>query len=240
MPLYEQIIQDILQDISTGRLKDGDMLPTELQLCEQYNVSRPTVRTALLKLAAEGRLHRVKGRGTFVTRPKVSQESTSFIESYNEEMRSKGLEPKTEVLKCCICRGDAPVCEKLGLEPGSSLFQLRRLRSVIREETSQPVVLTTVWLPAALTGDLSRLDFIHGSLYQILAEHGVTVHRARRILEIKLLYGKTARCLAAPEGSPAHFISSIGYDETGRAVEYSESFYPADRNQFIIQVTNET
>lgn len=239
MVLHEKIRKDILDRINNRELLVGDMLPTELTLCEKYNVSRSTIRNALSSLVYDGYLIRVKGQGTFVTTPKIKQESTSFIESYNYEMSRKGLKPKTKVLECSICEGPEFACKALGLEPDTLLFKLRRLRYVTTDRKKQPVVLTTVYLPYSLTGDITCLNYASESLYSVLLAQGLKIYKARRVLEIRMLHGKTARMLEAEENSPAHFIESIGYDSDGRAVEFSQSFYPADRNSFIIQVTNQ-
>ena len=65
VPLYYQLKQMILAQIKDGTLQTGDMLPTELELCQRYGVSRQTIRQALGELVFEGYLHRHKGRGTF-------------------------------------------------------------------------------------------------------------------------------------------------------------------------------
>lgn len=237
MPLYQQIIDHIMRRIQSGELKEGDMLPTELELCELFGVSRPTVRTALLKLANEGYVSRVKGRGTFITKPKLVQESTSFIESYNHEMTEKGLSPKTEVLEFRTTRANEIIAKKLKLNKGERVIKLKRLRYVEPDFEEYPVVLTTVYVPYAIAPELLHYDLETTSLYDALDRQNVVIERVERELEIKMLYGKTARLLNAKEDSPAHFISSIGYTGDGTPVEYAESFYPADRNKFLIRIT---
>lgn len=237
MPLYQKIIDNIMHRIQTGELKEGDKLPTEIELSRLFGVSRPTVRTALLKLTNEGYLSRVKGRGTFVTKPKLVQESTSFIESYNQEMREKGLSPKTEVLEFRVTRANETIAKKLNLSKGDKVIKLKRLRYVEPDFEEYPVVLTTVYIPYAIAPDLLHHDLETKSLYDVLDQQNIVIQRVERELEIKMLNGKTARLLNAKENSPAHFISSVGYTEDGTPVEYSESFYPSDRNKFLIKIT---
>jgi len=237
MPLYDQIIENILEQIHNKSLKEGDMLPTEIDLSKQFGVSRPTVRTALLKLVHAGYLTRTKGRGTFVTKPKIIQESTQFIESYNEEMAHKGLTPKTIVLEFEAIPSNEAISDKLNIPCGDQVIRLTRLRYVQPNDEERPVVLTTVYVPYELAPNLLNYDFESFSLYDVLSKNNLVVAKVVRELEIRMLFGKTARLLEAKDNSPAHFISSTGYDESGRVVEYSESFYPADRNKFIIKIT---
>ena len=69
----------------------------------------------------------------------------------------------------------------------------------------------------------------------MLAENGVYVNKVRHFLEVRMLYGKTASLFDLPDNSPCHFISSTGYDSENHPIEYSENFYPADRNQFTVE-----
>ncbi len=66
-PLYRQLKSILQQQIDSGSLQPGDMLPSLRQLCEQYGVSMITVRRALQELTREGRLQGQQGIGTFVT-----------------------------------------------------------------------------------------------------------------------------------------------------------------------------
>lgn len=237
MPLYDQIIDSVLEQIHNKSLKEGDMLPTEVELSQQFGVSRPTVRTALLKLVNAGYLTRTKGRGTFVTKPKIIQESTQFIESYNEEMVNKGLTPKTVVLEFEVIPSNEAISDKLSIPCGDQVIKLTRLRYVQPNDEERPVVLTTVYVPYDFAPNLLNYDFESFSLYEVLSKNNLVITKVVRELEIKMLFGKTARLLEAKDNSPAHFISSTGYNESGSVVEYSESFYPADRNKFIIKIT---
>ena len=237
MPLYDQIYDYILGQIQDKTLKEGDMLPTEIELGKQFGVSRPTVRTAVLKLVAEGRLVRVKGRGTFVTEPKLEQESTQFIESYNEEMQQKGLVPRTVVLELRTAPADDRVAKRLGIEAGARVVILKRLRYVQAVDKEKPVVMTTVYVPYSIAPYLIDYNFETSSLYDVFGEHGLVVRSVVRELEVKALFGKTALLLETKQNAPAHYIASTGRDENGRVVEYSESFYPADRNKFIIRIS---
>ena len=94
--LYSKIADEIQMKIDTGEFSEGDMLPKETELCEQYNVSRPTVRAALMQLVNLGMLKRIKGKGTFVKKTQIVLENSSlFIESFNEEHMKR---MKTEIV----------------------------------------------------------------------------------------------------------------------------------------------
>lgn len=66
-PKYQVIIDDIKSHILSGTYKPGEQIPTELALQDSYNVSRQTVRKAILELSNEGFLRSEKGSGTYVS-----------------------------------------------------------------------------------------------------------------------------------------------------------------------------
>lgn len=68
--VYRKIYNDILAKIQDGRLKEGEKVPTELELAGRYGVSRISSKRALDELAAGGYLRRVAGQGSFVAIPK--------------------------------------------------------------------------------------------------------------------------------------------------------------------------
>jgi len=66
LPIYRQLKEIIKEKIGDGKFTPGDRIPTEYELCEQFEISRAPVRQALLELVNEGVLYRQQGSGTFV------------------------------------------------------------------------------------------------------------------------------------------------------------------------------
>ena len=93
--LYKKISDEIKSKIDNGELAEGDMLPKETELCKMYNVSRPTIRAALMQLVNLGYLVRIKGKGTFIKKTQILEKTTLFIESFYEEEKDR---IRTEVL----------------------------------------------------------------------------------------------------------------------------------------------
>ena len=67
--LWQQVADDLRADMDSGELVTDARLPGELELADQYGVSRDTIRRAIQELASEGRLVVLHGRGTYVTAP---------------------------------------------------------------------------------------------------------------------------------------------------------------------------
>jgi GntR family transcriptional regulator len=64
--LWKQVYDDLITDIRSGALAVDDRLPSELEMAEQYGVSRDVIRRAKEELAGEGWLIVLHGRGTYV------------------------------------------------------------------------------------------------------------------------------------------------------------------------------
>lgn len=238
MPLYYKVQNYILELIKNNKLKEGDLIPTEMELSSMFNMSRPTVRQGLNTLVSKGYLKRLKGKGTFVTKPKILQENTRFIESYNREMHNKGLIPETKVLEISIKICPDFLVDKLGVEDGEKIIKLKRLRYAYgdEEENTKPILLTTVYIPYKKFPNLIMYDFEKRSLYEVFEENNVYIKKVLREIEAKLANKETSKLLQITEGSPIHFISSFGYLEDGSIIEYAESIYPGERNKFIVEI----
>ena len=88
---YLEIQKEIQRRISDGEWPVGYKLPREAELCILFDASRTTVRRALSAPVAEGKLRRIKGTGTFVSRPQIFEKTTFFIQSFAEELKNQGL-----------------------------------------------------------------------------------------------------------------------------------------------------
>lgn len=236
MALYEKVRDTLIDRIKSGELKEGDMIPTEFQLAEMFHVSRPTIRRALNDLVVDGYLRRVKGTGTFVTKPKILQEYTKFIESYQAEMGKKNYSVKTVVIETSQIRADDFLSQKMQVKVGESLFCLKRLRFLIPSMDERPVLYTTVYIPKKLFPNMFDYNYEGRSLYQILDENNLMIRQALREIEIQFSDRYVSRYLQIKENSPVFFISTVSRLEDHRVVEYSESIYPWDKNKFQIEI----
>ena len=235
-PLYQQIADRLRSELAGGVYRIGEQLPTENELAGQLGVSRPTVRQALDLLAREGMVVRVKGSGTFAAEPKVVHGSTSFLSSYREECRKKRRTLRTRVLCLQIEEPEEQAADALRLEPGRQVTRLTRVRHLENVNGNAPVVYTTVYVPLDLFPDMCRLDFTDASLYDALDQRGLSVARASRRLEVVMPPAEVSKELGIGPFEPVVLISSTGYTKLSQAVEYSESYYPASRSSFQIEI----
>lgn len=235
-PVHLEINEYIMQKINSGEWPIDYMIPTEIQFCEQFGVSRPTVRIAIMKLVQEGYLRRIKGKGTFVTTPRVLEQSTVFIESFFREMRQRGVEISTEVLEFRMMPSDCEpaVKERLNTKD-EKLIKLARLRYVKGSFDKGPIVLTTSYFTSECDF-LFQYDFESVSMTDVLNENGKKRKRIEKELTALALGGKEGRLLGVEEGTLAMRIVSVSKDKDEQVVETTESLYPLERNRFILKL----
>ncbi len=90
-PIYIQIKQYIENKILSGEWPAGQKIPTELELTEQFSVSRMTVNKAIRDLVSDGKVERTRRRGTFVWAAKEKAESPLLdIRNIAEDVKQRG------------------------------------------------------------------------------------------------------------------------------------------------------
>src|ERR1700761_8946464 len=127
IPLYFQIQRALMEKIQSGELLEGDPLASEEELSRFYQVSRMTARQALHGLKTSGYAFSEKGRGTFVTRPKL-EKNIMHLQGFTEEMRQRGMKPSSTLLEQSVIKPDDGLIEKLRLTSADRVMRLRRLR----------------------------------------------------------------------------------------------------------------
>ncbi|MFF2483940.1 GntR family transcriptional regulator [Paenibacillus sp. NPDC058071] len=233
IPYYYQL-KEILMDYITNHHEDRDRpIPTEVEISAHFNISRPTVRQAINELVVEGYLIRQKGKGTFITKPKISQSFLQVLDSFNSEMEKKGLVPSTKVLGLDVIECDDKIGEALNIPTGSKVIQLRRLRSA----NGESVVYVVTYLPYDRCLPILDKDLEFESLYGILREVcGFSLMKAVRNLEAVLASEYEAKLLGIEKGAPIQFIKSVTYLTDESPIEYSLARYRGDRSQFTFEL----
>ena len=233
LPLYFQLKQLLVLDIQRRGLRPGDLLPGDHALCSAYDVSRTVVRQALTELEFEGVIERVKGRGTFVARPKTPEGLVQSLTGLFEDVAARGGHLRSEVHALEVVPADPVVAAELALQPGEPVVLLERLRFV----EDQPWVFTVTHLPAALVPGLEQEDLTEQSLYSVLERrYGVTLARGRRSVEATVAHQPLARWLGIAAGAPVMVLRSTSVDLDSRPVERFVAYHRGDRSRFEVDL----
>lgn len=224
-PKYHLVMEQIIDLIA--ELEPGSPMPTERELAVTLATSRTTLRQALAALAADGRIARTQGSGTFVAEP--DRVYVHQMTSYSEDLRAQGRVPSSVVLE--VSRGPSrpDVATALEIGAGAQVHRVERLRLV----DGEPLALEVAHLPGSLPRLRAELDR-HGSLYDTLREaYGVSLARAEDVVETGLATPREAEVLGVDVGAPMLVIRRTAHDADGRPVEYTRSVFRGDRFRFV-------
>lgn len=220
-PKYAQL-RDALTAMATRELQPDDALPSERELMRRYAVSRATVRRAIESLTADGLLHRIHGKGTFVARPRL--ESDLHLASFSQDMTRRGLTPSTAILTLEMGTPTTEIAQALDLPRNGRAWRLERIRFA----DDVPIALEDGWYPAHLLPDLDQRD-LTGSLYQVLAhEYDLVIDHAEQTLWGEPADPPTARRLKTPSNAALLVFQRIS-TSSGTPIEHVVSRYRGDR-----------
>lgn len=228
LPKHAQL-RIILEEYCRNELSPGDPLPGERALEETYNVSRITVRRAIGDLVAQGKLRRVRGKGTFVApSPLVSKLQ---LASFSEEMQAQGVVASSNILLSERAVAPREVTEYFGTPPHAEHIHLRRLRL----GDAQPYAVDDGWYNGELVPDLLEHD-LQTSVYQVLDQrYGLSITEAEQTVTAVNADARVATLLDVPANRA--LLRIVRYAQShGTRVEYCASVYRTDRYSLHTQV----
>lgn len=229
-PAYQHLRRTLQHAIENGELAPGQALPGERELGKSLDLSRVTVRKAISGLVSDGLLVQRQGAGTFVAERIVK--SFSQLTSFTDDLRARGLDPKSVFLE----RGSGEVTPEeamaLNLSPGAQVIRYYRLRTA----GNQPLALERTAVPQAVLPDP---DLVGNSLYETFRARGIRPTRALQRLRAIAFDAEQARLMHLPEGSPGLFIERRTFLDDGRVVEYTRSFFRGDAYDFVAELHSE-
>jgi GntR family transcriptional regulator len=166
VPLYVQLSDIIKKNIVEGHFPPGSPIPSELQLMKAYDVSRITVRNALLRLEYSGEIFKVHGRGSFVSKKKIVDiPSPSF--SWRRLMEEQGYNISFTLIEFCEVWPSEGVQRELRLRKGQSVTKLKRVKKVEQEVIGLDVLFMPLEIGTSLEkmnlSDFSLVEFLNGS-----------------------------------------------------------------------------
>jgi GntR family transcriptional regulator len=246
-PLYQQIADDLRRQIESGEIPRGSQLPTELELRDQYEASRNTIRDAVKRLTSQGLVETRQGQGTFVTQvidPFVTvrsphptmgvsdagEESATYLSEVHEQHRqARASAPKVEVMAC-----PREIALRLRIRPGDQVISRHQVRYI----DEIPWLLQTSFYPfALLAAGASRLliaeDIAEGTV-KYLAD---TLH----LKQVGYRDWVTAR---GPDNTEQAFfglahdaavfeVFRTAFDQNQTPMRLTVTVYPVDRNQLV-------
>ncbi|WP_066187179.1 MULTISPECIES: GntR family transcriptional regulator [Gracilibacillus] len=231
IPIYHQLEEQIKGKIEKGEYMPGDSLPSEREYAEELNISRMTVRQAITNLVNERYLHRIKGKGTFITEKKFEQ-NLSGLTSFTEDMKARGMKPSNKLVNFEIVPAKKSLASQLNIPEHSPIYEIKRIR--LAEDI--PMALERTYVSANLIKGLTD-DIVQSSLYQYIEDDlQLKIGKASQLFEATIANDEEMEYLNIPEHSPILLMRRITQLEDGTPFEVVKSAYRADRYQFMLDL----
>ena len=223
-PLYVQLMEELETSIRNGVYKPGDKIMTEAEMAKEYGVSLITVRKAVGSLMEKGLVVRKQGKGTFVTKPKYSR-NMKKLQSFTEMCEQMGVKPGAQVLENRLIMADKKVADRLGIEPGSNVVYISRLRLA----DGEPVQVEKSYFPLKYAFLLEE-DLNNGSMFECLKEKaGAKVASSEKMIELCRATAEEAALMDEKKGDYLLFVKSTAYDENGEPMYAGIQLINGDR-----------
>ena len=250
-PIYRQIAEDLRHQIESGQLRPGQQLETEIELREKYDASRNTIRDAIKLLTTRGLIETRPGQGTFVVETIVpfittltEDPATANVgegDTYTKEVTARRRRPKTTFPEVGIHRAGSPipVTGELQLPAGTSVVSRHQQRFI----DDIPWSLQTSFYPMSLIERgaaklLQAGDIAEGTVVYLGEALGIKQAGYRDTIMVRAPDNVEAGFFKLPDDGRIPVIETrrTAFDEQGTPVRLTVSVYPADRNQFAVNV----
>jgi DNA-binding GntR family transcriptional regulator len=222
IPLSEKIYSVIKERIINGEYVSSSQIPSELELTEEFGISRSTVRTALATLVFEGLLIRKPGLGTFVATNNRLESGIEILESVTTMAKRQGLMPGFANLQIEEIFADSYIAENLQIPIQTKVINVNRAILVNNERVSyQEDYIHPKWLEKA---DID--DSFAGSVLDVLQKnHRASIDRAITEFTAVLPTPKIQEMLEIKKNSPLITLKETLYSLDGSVMCYSDNFF---------------
>lgn len=223
IPKYESIACDIRRSIEDGDLEAGDKLPTVVELCELYGVSKITVKRAIEQLTEQGLVTSRRGSGTFV-KDTLGSAQADFVLGQNDRApgftsEHKGQNVSSEVYGFSIITAPEKVRQQLCLAEDDFVYYIERTRLV----DDVPIVIEYTYMPIDLIPGLKKKD-LYDSVYRFIREEcGLKISSFHRTIRAVPATELEAERLKTDADAPLLELEQVGFLDSGQAFEYSVS-----------------
>ncbi|WP_050603414.1 GntR family transcriptional regulator [Ruegeria sp. 6PALISEP08] len=222
LPVFIQIAELLIRDISAGRLIEGERLPPEREMAAELNVSVGTLRKSLSELEKKGMLERIQGSGNYI---RETGTQNSVYAMFRLELPEGGGLPRADILS--VDHQKKPIdLPKFGdSDAGSRVRRMRYLNDTI-------IAVEEIWLDES--AGLVDQSLLSDSLYRYYQRQlGFWIARAEDRVSVRPLPDWTPPEFTKPAGQAVGYIERFSWSENAEAVEFSKTWFDPDRANYV-------
>ncbi|WP_018750310.1 GntR family transcriptional regulator [Paenibacillus sanguinis] len=218
--VYKQIIDDLKKKIFAGEYPNM-RLPDERSLSELYEVSRSSIKRALMKMENDGIIFKKRGSGTFINPLYIKNESIFNYEGSNlgvtDNFQMNGKKPRVRVLSFEVIPPTEELQRDLFLEPHDFVYKIVRLRLFDNE----PFMIETGYIPIKIVQDLNQ-TIIEGSIFNYLEDsRNLAVTKSFLSIFAEPSNEEDRELLRLTEHEPVGIMEGVFFLDNGTPFEYS-------------------
>lgn len=228
IPRYFQLKGVLEKRLQSGEYQPGDKFLTDDELCQEYGLSRGTVRRAVEMLIDAGFLRREQGRGTFIDATKTSPVSFR-VANFDEEMRSRGWTPSTTLISRRVFPADEDAARQLQIPFGEKIIEMVRLRLA----DGKPIAYETRCLDYKTCPKLMEEDLEGQSVHSLLVDKfNIPLIRACYTIEARIFNPKEAQYLQVDSKSVGFSVERVTFTTHNKPVTWYRTIYRGDIYRF--------
>lgn len=228
--IWRRIEEELVRDMTDGRHKPGDRLPSEGDLARRFGVNRHTVRRAIGGLVQRGLVRVEQGRGSFLVGAAIEY-ALGPRTRFSENLLRQGRAPQHDILEIAESYASKPIAKSLGLRVGRPIV---RWRSVGRADQS-PTTYALHFFPAERLPGLAALLRKSRSISRALGSLGHGEYRRLWTrVTARLADPDEVELLALTPARPVLVTESLNVDFDGRPIDFGLTSFAADRVQLLV------
>ena len=232
IPLYHQLAEKLKREIEDGKWAINTLIPSETELCKQYEISRGTVRQAFSELIKDGLVCRNQGKGTFVAKPGLVWPVSSFY-CLGKETEKNRVEPTRKVMEKKIIFPDEFIRKNMNLTEGIKVYKITFMVFVDQES----IALEVSHLIEKLFPQLEKQNLTNIALYEILMrKYKIKIPRVRETFEPILINESDSEKLNVPINSLGLLVKRTAWT-SDRVFEFRMTIIPKDKCHYSVELT---
>ncbi len=232
---YKKILRDLEQKIESGFYQKNQKLPTELELCEQYDVSKTTIKRVMTQLTEQGYIYRRRGDGSYVN---DLEENEYLRREINKQFGgftnvNDGEKIETKLLEFSFVNPSELICKKLKLEPDTYVYYIKRLRI----QDNIPRVIEHAYITIEIIPGLTP-NIAQNSIHRYIEDElKLKIKSAHRKIKAKVATSEQCKLLEMQEPQAILEYEQVVYLDTGMPFQFSISENRGDLSEMINVLT---
>ena len=230
VPLYYQLKNIIREKIELNEWKPREKILSLPEMSRYHKISQMTVRHSITELSEEGLIYSIRGKGTFVAKPKIERDLSSLT-YFTEHIKKTGLNILTKLIRSEKSEAPQDVADALMIPMGTPVIQVHRLREI----DDEPFYIEMCYFPYEPCKSLLEKDLSQHSLHFLIENHlGYSIDHAIMSIEAIGANGYQSKFIKVKKGTPLLLIKQTTYLIDDQPIQFVEAASRSDKFKYSL------